>query len=359
MKIVELLIDELEDIMGFDAVALVHTPAHEADFYAFNTPDVEDAIAFQVIKTAFEELTQEDKDSLSQEFNYYDDLPSNVLERLLEKLGELGIPKSKLIDEGYEFYEEPQTFGLPSKSSANPDGPTSDVNGNNKILYEYTGPKDSKNRDFCRKLLDLDLLFRKEDIQKMSITGANSEEFGYYDIFSYKGSFGCRHNWRKKYVYQTKSDRLLETAGLLLDQNRDNFSKERFAVDDDHQLIVGPLMIPGKLIFRVNEDNEPYYVYFSRDTVVEIANKMMKDKRLDRMNIEHDPDSPVEGYMVESWIITDEEHDKSKSYGFDLPVGTWMGMYKIDSERHWEMVKDGKVKGMSIEGFFIDKLIQN
>lgn len=35
MRIVELIIDELDKLSGFDAVALVEEPAIEADFFAF------------------------------------------------------------------------------------------------------------------------------------------------------------------------------------------------------------------------------------------------------------------------------------------------------------------------------------
>ena len=364
MKIVELTIDLLDELTGFDAVALVNQPAIESGFHAFKDDDVEDAIAFQLIKTAFEEL--------SQEFSLFEDLPTVTQDKLIERLTALGISMDKLKELGLEIITEEeynkQVFGLPTKSSANPDGPTSDTKGNYKILYQYSGPKDSKNRSFCRRVLDLNMLFRQEDISKLTITGANSEEFGYYDIFEYKGSFGCRHRWNKVYVYQKQGGlSALEIAALLMDENRKKaeattFSKQKeykFATDQDHQIVVGPLMIPDKLIFRVDENNEPYYTYFSKDTIVDLANKMMKNKILDKMNLEHDPGSPVEGYMLENWIITDEEHDKSKAYGLDLPVGTWMGMYKIENPTIWEMVKAGKVTGFSIEGFFADRLVQN
>ena len=348
MRIVELTIDLLDELTGFDAVALVNQPAIESGFHAFKEDDVEDAIAFQVIKNAFEEI--------SQEFSLFEDLPTVTQDKLIERLTALGISIDKLKELGLEIITEEeynkQAFALPTKSSANPDGPTSDTNGSYKILYQYSGPKDSKNRSFCRRVLDLNMLFRQEDISKLTITGANSEEFGYYDIFQYKGSFGLS---------------ALEVAALLMDENRKKaeavtFSKQKeykFATDQDHQIVVGPLMIPDKLIFRVDQNNEPYYTYFSKSTIVDLANKMMKNKLLDRMNLEHDPDSPVEGFMLENWIVTDEEHDKSKAYGLDVPVGTWMGMYKIENPTIWEMVKAGKVTGFSIEGFFADRLVQN
>ena len=62
--------------------------------------------------------------------------------------------------------------------------------------------------------------------------------------------------------------------------------------------------------------------------------------------------------MQETWIIEDSSKDKSNAYGFDLPEGSWMGMYKLEDEKAWEMVKQKELRGFSIEGFFADKLIQ-
>jgi len=309
---------------------------------------------------------EEIREEQSKQFSHFEDLPSNTQEKLLETLSNKGY-SYKDIEQDYEILDSPkETFALPTKSSANPNGYTVEQNGNYKILYQYNGPKDSRNRTFCRRLLDLDLLFRKEDIQKMSITGAN-DEFGIYDIFTYKGSFGCRHRWTKKYVYAKNEVGLLEVAGLLLDQAGDNireaerqFSSQKytFSLDDDKQIVVGPLMIPNKLIFRVDEDDVPYQVYFSKDTVKAIAEKMMKKKLLDRVNLEHDEDSPVDGYMLESWIVEDVNKDKQQLYGMEYPVGSWMGAYKVEDKDTWQKVKDGVVNGFSIEGYFADRYVQ-
>ena len=43
-------------------------------------------------------------------------------------------------------------------------------------------------------------------------------------------------------------------------------------------------------------------------------------------------------------------------YGLDVPVGTWMVSMKVDNDAIWEKyVKEGSVKGFSIEGFFTNK----
>ena len=48
---------------------------------------------------------------------------------------------------------------------------------------------------------------------------------------------------------------------------------------------------------------------------------------------------------------------KSRKYGLNMPVGTWMVSMKVNNEDVWkDYVKTGKVKGFSIEGYFTDKV---
>ena len=56
--------------------------------------------------------------------------------------------------------------------------------------------------------------------------------------------------------------------------------------------------------------------------------------------------------FVESWIKEDDTHDKSLKYGFDLPNGTWFAVMKVENNETWQKVKNGEVKGFSIEGNF-------
>ncbi len=69
-----------------------------------------------------------------------------------------------------------------------------------KVRYRYDGPQDSRNRNFCGKMLRYQgrtgKVFRKEDIDQMSFRTENGE-FGTYSIFKYKGSYGCRHRWKR------------------------------------------------------------------------------------------------------------------------------------------------------------------
>jgi len=134
-----------------------------------------------------------------------------------------------------------------------------------------------------------------------------------------------------------------------------------FAAVDEQQILVGPAMVPGKLIPRKDENGDLYYVYFTKDTIKNIAYKAMKDKVIDRVNIEHEPGKFVDDvYLVESWIVNDPETDKARSFGLNPVEGTWMTMYKVDNLDVWEgYVKPGLVRGFSIEGFFSEELIKS
>ena len=137
--------------------------------------------------------------------------------------------------------------------------------------------------------------------------------------------------------------------------------KRNFAAElADKQMLVGPLMTPGKLIPRKDEETgEEYQVFFSAETIEKIAYKMMQDKLLDSVNIEHDGAVKVDdAYLVETWIVKDPEHDKSTLYGFQPMTGQWFGIYRIGDGRVWnEFVKTGKVKGFSIEGYFYNNML--
>jgi hypothetical protein len=42
-------------------------------------------------------------------------------------------------------------------------------------------------------------------------------------------------------------------------------------------------------------------------------------------------------------------------YGFEVPIGTWMVKMRVTNPKVWKLVKAGKLKGLSIEGNFVDK----
>ena len=125
--------------------------------------------------------------------------------------------------------------------------------------------------------------------------------------------------------------------------------------DKEKKLLVGALLIPNKPIYRRSKDEE-YYIYFSKDTVVKASQMYLMNGNQSKATLEHDHE--INGLtLVESWIVEDEVHDKSRKFGMNVPVGTWMGSVKVNNDEVWnDFVKTGKVKGFSIEGYFADKM---
>jgi hypothetical protein len=126
-------------------------------------------------------------------------------------------------------------------------------------------------------------------------------------------------------------------------------------VNAEKKILLGALLIPNKPIYRSGDDGE-YYIFFSKDTVAKASQMYLKNGYQNNSTLEHD--KALNGLtLVESWLVEDEVHDKSRKYGLNVPVGTWMGAVKVNNDDVWnEYVKTNKVKGFSIEGYFADKM---
>jgi len=127
-------------------------------------------------------------------------------------------------------------------------------------------------------------------------------------------------------------------------------------VNDEQRLLVSPALIPNKQIFRYDANtDQDYYVYFTEKTVKQASEMYLKHNNNNSATLQHE--NKVTGvHTVESWIIQDTEMDKSKLYGFDLPKGTWMVSMRINNDEIWSQIKEGTIKGLSIEGYFVDKM---
>lgn len=126
-------------------------------------------------------------------------------------------------------------------------------------------------------------------------------------------------------------------------------------VDKEKRILMGPVLIPEKPIYRRNEEDE-YYIYFSKDTVNKASQLFFKNGNQSNWTLEHN--NQIKGLtVVESWIVEDTQKDKSALYNLNVKVGTWMASVKVDDDNIWnEFVKTGKVKGFSLEGYFADKI---
>lgn len=145
-----------------------------------------------------------------------------------------------------------------------------------------------------------------------------------------------------------------------IEENFVFFGKEKnnltFAkIDEEQRMLVSPALIPNKQIFRHDPNtNSDYYVYFSKETVRQASELYLKHNNHHKATYQHE--DRVSGVLtIESWV-KEGDMDKSKLYGYDLPDGTWFVKMKIENDEMWSKITGGELRGLSIEGYFINKM---
>jgi len=134
----------------------------------------------------------------------------------------------------------------------------------------------------------------------------------------------------------------------------EKFMQYAFAIqNEDEHIITGAIMIPEQLIYRQNERFGEHYVKFSAQTIKDIAIKFSKKGYQKNVNLMHDANMQVEGVtMFESFISDSQRGIKPIEAFKDLPDGTWFGSFYVENPKVWELIKQGQVKGFSVEGLF-------
>ena len=145
----------------------------------------------------------------------------------------------------------------------------------------------------------------------------------------------------------------IESEFVFFGKEKNNLTFAK--VDEEKRMLISPALIPNKQIFRhdPNTDSD-YYVYFSKETVRKASELYLKHNNHHKATYQHQ--DRVSGVLtVESWI-KEGDRDKSKLYGYDLPNGTWFVKMKIENDELWQKIRSGELKGLSIEGYFTDKM---
>lgn len=129
--------------------------------------------------------------------------------------------------------------------------------------------------------------------------------------------------------------------------------------------VVSPVLIPNQLIIR-EADGIPYYMRASEETIKKIYEKYMLSGNWNNFTYMHEnmeldiSERAKDGiYLQRLWIIGDERTDDANTkYGFELPKGTLMMKAKVNNRQIWNEIRDGKLRGISLEAFF-DKISTN
>jgi len=135
-----------------------------------------------------------------------------------------------------------------------------------------------------------------------------------------------------------------------------NQAKPLHFKDDTKFRIAAPALIPME-IYREDEFGE-YWVEFTQSEIEDIYVKLMSKNKDNLFNLEHNKESRVDAFILESWLVgKDNKADRSYSeFGIEVPEGTLMIVAQFnDKDKYKELVDNDQV-GFSIEGFLGLKL---
>ena len=244
--------------------------------------------------------------------------------------------------------------------------------------YRYTGPLQSNSRNFCIAMVGLGKIYTQTEIDAMSRIplqpGMGPRGANTYDIFKYKGSVNCQHYWEKLRVFRGAGGRnvVISEGPADGDAGKSNNSNEpspsgyvrnnarlssewTFAEDDDQRIITGPAMKAFQLIPRRDENGNLFHVYFTDETIKKLSEKFLKEHKQHMTDIDHSMEATEENTLIESWLVEDPEMDKARALGFNPSKGDWYVSYRINNDETWKLIKEGKLRGFSIAGQFIER----
>jgi len=143
-------------------------------------------------------------------------------------------------------------------------------------------------------------------------------------------------------------DPAIEEKGMFF--SKEEIEDYQFKSIEYKQMVVGPAMIPKKKILRKDDNGDPYFVFFSEETICKLVDKFNSENNNKSINIDH-TNEMVDGFIQQSWIVADPVYDKSKYYGYNLPKGSWFIECKINDPKFFKdkVINENRFS-FSIEG---------
>ena len=163
-------------------------------------------------------------------------------EQLDAEIEALNNPKKSLLSKIYNFVS---TGTARPNAKSEQDKKIDDVQY--KVRYSYSPNRVSANsRDFCKKMVAADKIYRKEDIAQMSQRVVNAgwgpKGANTYDIFKYKGGGDCHHKWLRKTYRSKKSIDVKSPLAPRISTNK--AEKEGYRVRNPKEVAMKPKDMP-------------------------------------------------------------------------------------------------------------------
>jgi len=121
--------------------------------------------------------------------------------------------------------------------------------------YVYAGQTSENSREFCKKMISANKIYRKEDILNMSSEAVNkgwgAEGADTYSIWLYKGGGACHHRWNKQ-VYATFSGKALDIPNAKVIAQA-KAAKQGYIIKNEALVSTRPIDMPNEGFLPTNK----------------------------------------------------------------------------------------------------------
>lgn len=140
-------------------------------------------------------------------------------------------------------------------------------------------------------------------------------------------------------------------------------TEERYAfkeLDKSKNLLMGYFMIADLEIPRFDKNRGAYKVVFPKESIDKIVRNFSKNGLNKNMNEMHNTGNLLDGvYVLHQWQLDSDMGIKAPE-GFKQEAdGSWFAVVRCENEEIYQKALDGKLRGFSIEGRFIEEEVFN
>jgi len=177
----EIILDAIDEILAVNKISL--------------------NLAFKPLKEMAEETGPEDRPAEVQmsEDEKKKEIPKSAADELVDLGEEIDLEVYDLIDEIEVDYSEEINLAV-NTGTARPNAKSAQDGEDFIVRYRYVGNA-APEREFCKKMMSSDKVYRKEDVIQMGSKVVNSgwgpKGADQYSIWLYKGGGNCHHKWNR------------------------------------------------------------------------------------------------------------------------------------------------------------------
>ncbi len=204
-----LLINHFEKILAYNKISL--------NLYFKTLQPLE----FTDLDNVEDEETKEEetgvKSELSKDVYLDDETMDGIANELIDKGEEMG-DEWELIDERPALDDETEIqnyFEFASVMTGDARKKSVQDTSLFRIRYKYTAGRSTKgeSREFCKKMMTANKVYRKEDLDKQSSANSELAASGEstYNIWLYKGGVNCSHYWMRR-IYLKKGNKKISVG---------------------------------------------------------------------------------------------------------------------------------------------------